>query len=76
MGLAAPNDCFSNLAAEATNEKAVFEVLATNLITFTTRNAEMTNIIKKFMGENCQLRQQINSLQKKLPQEDLRSTGK
>ena len=51
---------FDNLASEATNDKLVLENLVANLVTLTTSNVEMVNMIKKLSGENQQLKKQIN----------------
>ena len=68
MGLAALDGYFDNLAPAETNKKALLEELVTNLITLTTSKADMADTIKKIMGEDRQLQQQLNSL-KNMPQE-------
>ena len=70
MSLEALSGYFDNLAAAATNEKLVLEDLVANLTTLATSNAEMEDMIKKLTGENWQLQQQLNILQKKLPDND------
>ena len=54
IDLAALDGYFDNLAAVATNEKAVLEELVTNLTTLTNSNAEMAATIKKLKGYNRQ----------------------
>ena len=68
LSQAALNGYFDNLAAAEMNEKSVLEELVTNLTTLTISNAEMATTIKKLMGDNRQLHQQLNSL-KNLPQD-------
>ena len=69
MDLADLKRYFNNVAAEATNEKAALEELATNLATLTTRNAEMAAIIKKLTDEDTQLQQKLKNLEN-IPQEE------
>ena len=71
MGLAALNGYFNNIAAAATNEKAILEELATNLTTLTTSNAEMAATINKIRVENRKLQQKLNR-SKTLPQDKYR----
>ena len=52
IGLSALDGYFDNIAADATNEESVLDELVTNLITLTTRNAEMAATIKKITGKN------------------------
>ena len=57
MGLAALDGYFDNLAAAATNEKAVLDELVKKLTTLTTRNKEMEATIKKLTGKNRYMQQ-------------------
>ena len=66
MGLVALDGCFDNLAVAATNEKSVLEELVINLTTLTTSNREMADTIKKIMGKNQQLHQQLNNFQNRV----------
>ena len=51
---------FDNLAAAATNEKAVLDQLVANNATLTTTNAEMADVIKSLQANVQMLRQEVS----------------
>ena len=55
---------FDNLAAAATNEKAVLEQLVTNNTQLTEANAVLTEAVKQLSADYRSLRQDVNKIRK------------
>ena len=57
---------FDNLAAAATNEKAVLAQLTDNNTKLVNMNEELAASVKKLTNENRQLQQEINTLRRRV----------